>query len=48
MCPYSWRVPKNLNGTFRIVPKVDLGPVEFQAIESMITIRDGKISLPED
>lgn len=41
MCPRSWRAPRDLNGVFRIVPRIDLTGFEHEVFEQPIVLRDG-------
>ncbi len=41
MCPHSWRVPGNLSGTFRVVPRIDTGPFESVIVEREVRIECG-------
>ena len=42
MCEYSWRVPEELNGTYRIVPKINMGPFASKDVISEIQISHGQ------
>jgi hypothetical protein len=42
LCPYSWRVPKELNGKYLVVPKIEMGPFPVKIIKNSIELRDGK------
>ncbi len=41
MCARSWRAPRDLNGVFRIVPRIDLTGFEHEVFEQPIVLRDG-------
>jgi hypothetical protein len=41
LCLCSWRAPRDLNGVFRIVPKIDLTSFEHEMVEHRIRLRDG-------
>jgi len=47
LCPYSWRVPKDLNGTYRLVPKIAMGPFASKFVQRPVKLRDGKW-IPDD
>jgi len=47
LCEYSWRVPENLDGIYKLVPKLRMGPFEHIAAINEIEIRNGQWIAPQ-